>query len=72
MICYANPRFGNDATAQPDSRAVPWQTVEAAEAYLREAKRAAFAANPACNENWQVVLTFRPLPPVTAPEAGQT
>lgn len=65
MICYANPNFGDDATAKPDSRALPWRTVEAAEAYLRAAKAAAIAVDPACRERWQVVLTHKrpPSPP---------
>lgn len=62
MICYANPIFGNDATAQPDSRSHPWKTVEAAEAALRAAKQAAKEAGQDAGK-WQVILTYKPLPP---------
>lgn len=66
MIAYLNPKHGNDATAQMDSRARPWRTAQAAMAAL-EAARAAWlveqsATVPAASaETFRLVETHKPL-----------
>lgn len=64
MTSYLNPKFGDDATAQPGSRARPWKTFEAAEAALKELQK-----NAAKDETFKLVLTHkRPPPPAESVE----
>lgn len=67
MTAFVNPPFGNDATAQFDSRALPFRTQEAA--------HAAFAAwqkeqGRTQHFDFRIVETHQPLPkPPEPPDA---
>jgi len=62
MKSYLNPTHGDDATARHGSKQFPWRTYAAAEAALKEARAAAIALDPQCDETFQLILTHKPPP----------
>lgn len=71
MTAYCNPKHGDDATAEMDSRARPWQTHAAAIAALEAARASALAelassSKPyALQQTFNLVETHKPLPAET-------